>query len=545
MKKVRIDRYRILVAMLFAALLMSPTYMESSPQRNSKKTNVEQKGRSAKKTRSTDRKKSVGSKKRSSGKKTSQTKERSADEIRKQQRQTEREITDTKRQISENTKAIESNLSELREIGADIDVAQKQISEIGSQVNSLKSRISGLEKNIGQNEAELSRMRESYLRAIKKMRLGYKNNSAMAFVFSSGSFNEAMRRIRYMKKFSAWRKRQSDLIGMKVAELQKDREKLSAAHNEKNKALNKEVRLREDLRLRQRQKDELVVKLRADGSALQAHLSKKQAEANALRGQIAAIIAREEARRQEEARRKEEARLEAERKRQQELERQERLEAENARIKKEKERSIAAEKESAAKNKKTKDKQKSKSGKKEDKEKVGKQKSSGKDYAQARKRRSRVKTSADNSTPAKSSLPASSKGGFENAKGSLPRPSSSGFKIISPFGRHSVPGLSDVIYDNPGIDAETSSGASAVAVYPGVVSGIYVLPGYSNVVIINHDGYYTVYGNIASPTVRNGEKVRQGQSLGRLAADEDSGVTKIHFEVWKNRNKLNPTEWIR
>ena len=88
--------------------------------------------------------------------------------------------------------------------------------------------------------------------------------------------------------------------------------------------------------------------------------------------------------------------------------------------------------------------------------------------------------------------------------------------------------------------------ASALAVYPGKVSAIYVLPGYSNVVIVNHGGYYTVYGNIQSPSVSVGQQLKQGQSVGRIAPDsDDPSRTLLHFEVWKKRDKLNPMSWIR
>ncbi len=118
--------------------------------------------------------------------------------------------------------------------------------------------------------------------------------------------------------------------------------------------------------------------------------------------------------------------------------------------------------------------------------------------------------------------------------------------MTSQFGRHSLPELPDVMYDNPGIDAETSAGASAQAVYGGRVSGVYVIPGFSTVVIVNHGNYYTVYGNIASPSVKVGDVVKQGQAIGKLAPSEDDpSHSSIHFEVWKNRDKFNPLDWIR
>ena len=169
-----------------------------------------------------------------------------------------------------------------------------------------------------------------------------------------------------------------------------------------------------------------------------------------------------------------------------------------------------------------------------------------KDYAEARKRKPRgdKSSTASKANTAKSS--ASQAGNFAAMRGSLPRPVSGAFRVTSQFGRHSLPELPDVMYDNPGIDAETSAGASAQAVYGGRVSGVYVIPGFSTVVIVNHGNYYTVYGNIASPSVKVGDVVKQGQAVGKLAPSEDDpSHSSIHFEVWKNRDKLNPLDWIR
>ena len=63
---------------------------------------------------------------------------------------------------------------------------------------------------------------------------------------------------------------------------------------------------------------------------------------------------------------------------------------------------------------------------------------------------------------------------------------------------------------------------------------------------MNHGEYYTVYGNIASASVKVGDRVKTGQSLGKLAVDPDNpGHSEIHFEVWKGKEKLNPASWLR
>ena len=171
-------------------------------------------------------------------------------------------------------------------------------------------------------------------------------------------------------------------------------------------------------------------------------------------------------------------------------------------------------------------------------------KESNKNYADARKRTPRTSSGATSTTA--SAVASSAKGNFAAMRGSLPKPVSGSFKVTSRFGRQSLPDLPDVIYDNPGIDAEVSAGSSALAVYGGKVSGVYMIPGYNTVVIVNHGNYYTVYGNIASPSVKVGDSVNAGQGLGSLAPDEDDrSRSSIHFEVWRNREKLNPLDWLR
>ncbi len=420
-----------------------------------------------------------------------------------------REIRQTQAQIKENEKKVKAELAALGRIDADMKSTQQQISLISTEVNKLSARIGVLQSEITQGEKDLAKLRGEYLKAVKKMRLSKGNTSMLAFIFAAENFNQALRRLRYLKMFSRWREEQTGKINEKIKRLKVQTEELQAAKRRQDVLLSNEVAARDQLSRQRSEQNALVGSLKKNGQALQKHLATKQKEANALREQIAALIAQEQ-RREEERRRKEEA----EQKRRQ-AEQEKRDEA-AAQAKQEKSRNGKG-KESGA----------------------DKKSSSGKNYAEARKRAPRAQQPAPSASRG-------TVGTFAGSKGNLPRPASGNvFKITSPFGRHPLPQLPNVEYDNPGIDVQTQNGASAMAVYPGRVSGVYVLPGYSTVIIVNHGDYYTVYGNIESPSVRVGDNVTQGQALGRLATDEEEGVTMLHFEVWKNRQKLNPAAWIK
>lgn len=492
---------------------------------------------------------SVASSKKSSKKRTSSRSKKSSSkpetsaDMRRRQADTQREIARTKEEIRKNEADVKRGLNELGKLRDDISAGKKLVDQATAQVNALDSRIDTLGNMIASNEAQLVKLRQDYLKAVKKIRGKRNSNSTLAFIFSSKNFAQAMRRIRYIRQFSAWRQKQSDRIAAKVTELKSQKQKLDEARQMKDVALSRQVKAQNDLQSRFQRQDALVVELKANGRALQSHLAKKQAEANDLKNRISALIAEEQ--RKAEAERK--AREAEERRRAEEAKKAEEARLE-AQAKREAEAKAAAEKagksDKKKENKKNQDKKKEDKKRKEDKKKTDK-KNSG--YAEARKRRPRSAASG-NSAPAVSASAATSSaaGNFASMRGSLPRPVAGGFRVTSQFGRHALPELPDVMYDNPGIDAEVALGASAQAVYGGKVSGVYVIPGYSTVVIVNHGSYYTVYGNISSPAVKVGDVVKQGQSLGRLAqAEEDSSHSSIHFEVWKNREKLNPLDWIR
>lgn len=526
--------------------------------------------------------------KRATSSKTSSKRETSAD-VRRQQEATQREIRLTEEQIRENEKSIKKGLNELGKLDGDISALKKRINETTGKINDLTGKIGSLETGITKNESDLQKLRDEYLKAVKKMRVAQKNRSGLAFIFASDNFNQALRRMRYLKQFSAWKDRQSEAINQKISELRTQRDQLAQAKAEQNKAL--QLQKTEQAKLQQQygRQDALVAELRANGNALQTHLSKKQSEANVLRNKISALIAEEERKaaeeraRQEAARKAEQERIAREEKTKREAEaaalaekrraqeeadakvladlqeqkkRDAKTAAESATNKRNEERAAKRAKKEAEKREKElakkaaeERKQARKEAEKREKE-LAKREAAAKDasgkaaknYADARKRAPR--SSAGEAASASKSV--ASTGNFASMKGSLPRPVSGSFKVTSKFGRQSLPDLPDVVYDNPGIDAEVSSGASAVAVYGGKVSGVYMIPGYNTVVIVNHGNYYTVYGNISSPSVKVGDSVKAGQGLGGLAPDEDDrSHSSIHFEVWRNREKLNPLEWIR
>ena len=136
-------------------------------------------------------------------------------------------------------------------------------------------------------------------------------------------------------------------------------------------------------------------------------------------------------------------------------------------------------------------------------------------------------------------------GSFAKNKGKLPFPLSGSYKIVAHFGRQQHPELRYVQTENSGIDIETTPGTRARAVFNGVVSRIFVTPGYNSTIIVRHGNYLTIYANLSEVYVRAGEKVKTGQNLGKIYSDsQDGNRTILTFQLWKERTKLNPESWL-
>lgn len=133
---------------------------------------------------------------------------------------------------------------------------------------------------------------------------------------------------------------------------------------------------------------------------------------------------------------------------------------------------------------------------------------------------------------------------FEKNKGRFPWPTAEGV-ITDRFGEHSHPVMQNIIIKNNGIDITTKSGEKARAIFGGVVSKVFVIPGGNSAVIVRHGEYISVYSNLKEVYVKQGDKVVIKQELGLIYTDKDEdNKTVLKFQIWKESTKLNPEQWI-
>lgn len=135
-------------------------------------------------------------------------------------------------------------------------------------------------------------------------------------------------------------------------------------------------------------------------------------------------------------------------------------------------------------------------------------------------------------------------GNFEKNKGKLPLPVERGF-ISGHFGVQPHPVLPHVTTNNKGIYIQTSAGSTARAIFDGVVTKCFMVPGSNSSVIVKHGNYRTVYSNLTELYVKEGDKVTTKQKLGKIFVDtENDNKTELYLMLYKDTDIQNPEPWL-
>ena len=131
---------------------------------------------------------------------------------------------------------------------------------------------------------------------------------------------------------------------------------------------------------------------------------------------------------------------------------------------------------------------------------------------------------------------------FKSNKGRLPWPTEKGI-ITGNFGININPILRDV-RENNGIDITTVGGAEVRVVFEGEVTSVGGILGNNMFVLVRHGNFITAYLNLVGVTVKSGDKVKVKETIGKVYTERGATTAVLHFEIWEERNKLDPELWI-
>ena len=135
-------------------------------------------------------------------------------------------------------------------------------------------------------------------------------------------------------------------------------------------------------------------------------------------------------------------------------------------------------------------------------------------------------------------------GSFLKNKKKMPVPVTGPYLVVDEYGtKNVIEGKGNVQINNKGIVLEGSSGAKVRCIYDGKVTAV-VNDGNYHFVLVRHDEYISVYSNVTNMRVSGGEVVKAGDILGDAGIDAKSGTPRILFQLRKEKQILNPAEWL-
>ncbi len=441
----------------------------------------------------------------------------------------QKQIAESESILKDTKKDVGSQLNSLAVLTGQIEERKRYIMAINNDVEAIQRELASLERQLHGLEKDLKDKKKKYEASVQYL---YKNKSIeekLMFIFSAKNLGQTYRRMRYVREYATYQRLQGEEILKKQEQIRKkkaERQQVKAAkenllqerESEKVKLEEQEKRLQgeeilkkqeqirkkkaerqqvkaakenllqeresEKVKLEEQEKEKrtLVTNLQKKQKGLQNEINKKRREANQLNARIDKLIAEEIERARKRA--QEEARREA-----------------AARKKEESKEGKSAATETAAKSK-----------------------------------------PLEAYTMSKADRELS--GNFAANRGKLPMPISGAYIITSRYGQYAVEGLRNVKLDNKGIDIQGKPGAQARAIFDGKVAAVFQLNGLFNV-LIRHGNYISVYCNLSSASVKAGDTVKTKQSIGQVFSDgTDNGRTVLHFQLRREKEKLNPEPWL-
>jgi septal ring factor EnvC (AmiA/AmiB activator) len=377
-------------------------------------------------------------------------------------------------------------LGQFNLIDRKIKLQNKYISNISRELRFIDDDIYMSNLEIYRLSKVLDTLKSQYSRSVVYAYKNRSNYDFLNFIFSANSFNDAIKRITYLKSYRAYREQQVNTIKETQQLIAKRKEDQIGKKRQKDEALKNQAEQAKVLEVQKKEKDVVLSQLKAQEKDLDKQLAAKRKKDRDLQNAITSIINREIAA----------ARAAAKKKADEEAE-------------------------------------------KNPKPVIANPGNSGGPVITSTKPNVAKETVVFNSD-----ADLKMNAGFENNRARLPWPVDQGYVCIH-FGPYTV-GETKLKGDNPGITICTPQpGTNVKAVFEGEVVSVFNI-GDSKSVMIRHGKYFTVYSNLSSVNVAKGANVNTSQLIGKVAADEEDGEGgKLEFLMMIENKKVNPESWLR
>ncbi|MBK7762591.1 MAG: peptidoglycan DD-metalloendopeptidase family protein [Bacteroidetes bacterium] len=203
------------------------------------------------------------------------------------------EIKRTTAELTELRKDKKASLSELKALQAKLGARQSLISNINKEIDIIENRINMANKDVVVLRTELDTLKKQYAEMV---RYTYKNRTSadmIVFLFSSSTFNDALRRLQYVKQYRSYRADQAVKITSAGKQLKNKISVLNQQKLQKDFVLMAQQQQSKILEAETAEKNKVVVELKGKEKDLIVDLARKKKSADELNRAISNAIKRE------------------------------------------------------------------------------------------------------------------------------------------------------------------------------------------------------------------------------------------------------------
>ena len=420
-------------------------------------------------------------------------------QLEKERQDIQRELQEIQTLYNQVKGQSKQTLAQLNVLNRKINLQEQYIGSISKELRSIDDDIYLSNVEIYRLQNQLDTLKAQYARSVVYAYKNRSNYNYLNFIFSASSFNDALKRVAYLKNYRAFRERQVRNIQETQQLIAQRKQQQLVRKDQKNAALQNQTKQVEELAVQKKEKDQVMSQLKSRQKDLEKQIAAKKKRDRDLQNAITAIVKRE-------------------------------IEAAKAKAKAEADARAKAEADARAK-------------------------ANGNNNTNPVK--PPVETNVGNVTNVKnrplankteSYLDLNAKdvalnSSFVANKAKLPWPVDNGVLTLR-FGPNKIENTL-LTFDNPGITISTpSAGVAVKAVFEGEVSGVYNI-GDGMVVTIRHGKYFTTYSNLSSVSVTKGAQVKTGQQIGKAGRDDEGAGGQVDFILMIESKNVDPLPWLR
>ena len=220
-----------------------------------------------------------------------------AQQTSKQQKELEAQRIRLKKEIKQintilfkNSKTRKNALTEVEDLQVKLNVRSELIKVTNQQANLLTSKIRINEKNISVQRKELEALKSEYANLIRKSYESKSLQNRLMFLFSSETFLQAYKRLRYLKQYARYRRRQGKAISEKTKLLQQLNQILSNEKADKILLIEENRIVQREIEKEKKEQNSLIKNLERRQKKLASQISKKEKQQRAIDREINRLI---------------------------------------------------------------------------------------------------------------------------------------------------------------------------------------------------------------------------------------------------------------